>query len=389
MKIKGKICTLTSLILSAVMAFGATVYAAGDLSALQDKNNQLTQEQEKLEQQLEDARKNITDQESLKKALEANIKSVEEKIDNLNITILSYNEKIDLLTEEITQKEAEIEYDYQMLRNRLKILYMAGDASTLELLLGAKDFSDFIDKMTLVKTLSRSDQRLVDDLKIAIEEINQQKNKLSLDKQAVIESKNELELERGNLSALTAECDQLIAKLADSVTDLEEKQHANQEAQKVLSDEIAAWHAKYIKENQISLSGITSDSTLYTWPAPGCTVVTAYWGDSRNHKGTDITCNGSSYGMPIVAAADGTVVIANKTDSWGSGWGYYIMIDHGGGFATQYAHCSYVAVNTGDTVKAGQIIGYIGNTGNSYGAHLHFECWYNGQRYDPAIRLGL
>jgi hypothetical protein len=101
----------------------------------------------------------------------------------------------------------------------------------------------------------------------------------------------------------------------------------------------------------------------------------------------DFACNGSAYGKPIVAAQSGTVIRANKTDSWGSGWGYYIMVDHGGGFSTLYAHCSVVVAEEGQQVQQGEIIGYIGNSGNSYGAHLHFECWFNGERYDPATEL--
>ena len=89
-----------------------------------------------------------------------------------------------------------------------------------------------------------------------------------------------------------------------------------------------------------------------------------------------------------MAAEDGTVAIANRTDEWGSGWGYYIMLNHGDGFGTLYAHCSIIVADAGQQVKKGQVIGYIGNTGRSYGAHLHFECWHNGSRYNPRIALG-
>ena len=77
------------------------------------------------------------------------------------------------------------------------------------------------------------------------------------------------------------------------------------------------------------------------------------------------------------------MIRANRTDTWGSGWGYYVMIDHGDGYATQYAHCDEILVNVGDHVKRGDPIALVGNTGDSYGAHLHFEVWDNGNRIDP------
>lgn len=378
-----------SLLLTVILAFSTTVYALDGMDSIQEKNKELVEEQQKIDEDLEAARKNISNQEELKKALEKKIKSVENNIDDLNIKIHSCNEEITKLTKEIQEKEKEIEEDYERLRNRIKIIYMAGDTSTLDLLFGSKDFSDFLDKVTLIKTLSNSDEKLINTLEKSIKEINKDKNKVTSDKEEVLLSKEKLETEKTNLTKLNKECDELLLKLEGSVTKLEDKQEENTKEQRELSDKIAALHTKYIENNIISLEGIDSNTTSYVWPAPGCNVVTAYWGDGRNHKGVDITCNGSSYGSPIVAAADGTAIIANNSDSWGGGWGYYTMIDHGGGFATQYAHCSYVAVKTGQTVKAGQIIGYIGNSGDSFGAHLHFECWYNGQRYNPAIRLGL
>lgn len=85
-----------------------------------------------------------------------------------------------------------------------------------------------------------------------------------------------------------------------------------------------------------------------------------------------------------MAAADGQVIEANATDSWGYSWGYYVLIYHNGTYSTRYAHMSSVAVSTGQYVTAGTIIGYEGNTGNSFGAHLHFEVYENGTRVNPA-----
>lgn len=117
------------------------------------------------------------------------------------------------------------------------------------------------------------------------------------------------------------------------------------------------------------------------WPLPGVTYISDHFGGARGHKGMDIA---GPWGTPIVAAADGQVIEANATDSWGYSWGYYVLIYHNGTYSTRYAHMSSVAVSTGQYVTAGTIIGYEGNTGNSFGAHLHFEVYENGTRVDPA-----
>ena len=106
----------------------------------------------------------------------------------------------------------------------------------------------------------------------------------------------------------------------------------------------------------------------------------SYWGDGRNHKGLDVS-GADCYGKPIVAVQDGTVTWSNHS-GWGGGYGLGAYISHGDGISTRYAHMSQCLVNVGDTVKQGQVIGYIGNTGDSYGAHLHFEVRINDVAVD-------
>lgn len=102
-------------------------------------------------------------------------------------------------------------------------------------------------------------------------------------------------------------------------------------------------------------------------------------GETSYHSGTDIA---APAGSPILAAASGTVTIANALDSWGGGYGYYVRIDHGGGLETLYAHCSSICVTAGQQVQAGQVIAYVGQTGRATGNHLHFEVYQDGQRAD-------
>ena len=126
---------------------------------------------------------------------------------------------------------------------------------------------------------------------------------------------------------------------------------------------------------------------IFAWPLPQSFTITSpfgyrqdpFTGEWSYHNGTDIA---APQGTPILAAADGTVTIANGTDPWGGSYGYYIKLDHGEGIETLYAHCSAIAVTAGQQVQQGEVIGYVGNTGNSTGNHLHFEMWENGQQRD-------
>ena len=123
------------------------------------------------------------------------------------------------------------------------------------------------------------------------------------------------------------------------------------------------------------------------WPLPVAGAITSQFGhrvdpitgEVSSHTGTDIAC---AEGTPILAAADGTVTVANGLDSWGGSYGYYIQIDHGGGLETLYAHCSSICVTTGQQVQAGEVIGYVGHTGRVTGSHLHFEIHINKIRKD-------
>ena len=130
------------------------------------------------------------------------------------------------------------------------------------------------------------------------------------------------------------------------------------------------------------------------WPLPVAGTITSQFGhrvdpitgEVSSHTGTDIAC---AEGTPILAAADGTVTVANGLDSWGGSYGYYIQLDHGSGLETLYAHCSSICVATDQQVQAGQVIGYVGHTGRATGSHLHLEVHVNGSRTDAMRYFGM
>ena len=124
---------------------------------------------------------------------------------------------------------------------------------------------------------------------------------------------------------------------------------------------------------------------IFQWPRPQSYTITSlfgyredpFTGEISYHGGTDIAAPG---GTPILAAADGTVSIANGTDSWGGSYGYHVKIGHADSFETLYAHCSSICVTEGQQVKQGEVIAYVGTTGSSTGNHLHFEVRQDGER---------
>ena len=144
----------------------------------------------------------------------------------------------------------------------------------------------------------------------------------------------------------------------------------------------------------MSPDGTRTPTGTLQWPLPVAGTITSQFGyrvdpitgEVSSHTGTDIAC---AEGTPILAAANGTVTVANGLDSWGGSYGYYIQIDHGGGLETLYAHCSSICVATGQQVQAGQVIGYVGHTGRATGSHLHLEVHVNGSRTDAMRYFGM
>lgn len=427
-KFKKTVCLLlAAACIWSFLAFNAAAVSQDELDELEERQSQLEEEQKEIDKAMEEAKEQINDKELYLETIRQKMNSIGQEIDTLRNKIELYEAQIRQLDAEIDDNELEIEKDYDILRNRLAAIYKSGNASSLEIILGAKNFEDFVDKAVIVEAVGRFDKNLIDGLNQSISEKNTLIDQLEEAKNEASAAKQQQEAKLDELAQLEEEGKAVVAELREQVEGYEEREEAIAQEKEQLTDEIAQWHAEYVKEqeelkkqeeaqNQVnsgssggsSSSGSSSSGghnpdggagsstgsggpvvRNYLWPAPECTVITSYWGDGRNHKGLDLACNGSAYGKDILAAESGTVIRAYWTDDWASGWGYHIMIDHGDGYATLYAHCSQLLVDVGDYVTRGQLIAYVGNTGNSFGAHLHFECWYNGVQYDPAPYLGI
>ncbi len=398
------ICTLLSIIM--LLGCFASVGA--------DTISDLQQQQEELEQEAKEYEAIIAEKEDKIAEQEEYINAIADKVANVNSQIEINRSKIAVYDGEIAAKEAEkdalnaeAEENMEMLRSRLRAIYMAGDVSALEIILGASDYSDFIDKLQLVESISDYDARLIDDIESQLDGVNAAMEELNIQKAELENEKASLESNQSELNSLLAENEEALATLYGEKSDAEDHMHAYEDEIAQINGQIEAYYEELRQqqeqENQDNDSSSDSDtppySGSYVWPAPGFYTLTSQYYEERTgyyHGGIDIA--GPSFmGATIVASASGTVIEANNSCShnWGKygscgcggGFGNYVWIDHGNGKCTIYAHLSYTTVYEGQYVTAGEIIGYGGSTGYSTGPHLHFETRYNGVKYDPMTEL--
>ena len=397
-----------SLLLAIVIVLCAVCTVGADtISDLKNEQDRLEQEAAGYEAIIKDKEGEISKQEEV-------VAAIADKVANINSQIAINREKIEYYDGEIALQEAEkdrlnaqAEENMEILRKRLRAIYMAGDTSALEIILGAKDFSDFVDKMQLVESISEYDAKLIDDIEaqldevnVAVEALNVNKSELETEKAALL--KNQTELDN-----LLAENKEALATLYGQKQEMEDHLHDYEDAIAEVDDKIEQYYEdlrQQQQQQQGGSSGGSSGSTPeytgnYVWPAPGHYYLSSQFYEERTgyyHGGIDIAGSGFM-GTTIVAAASGTVISSYNScgHNWGKygscgcggGFGNYVWIDHGGGKATIYAHLSYNTIYDGQYVTAGQVIGYGGSTGYSTGPHLHFECRYYGSKYDPMTEL--
>lgn len=343
----------------------------------------LSKKQTELNRTLKNIKNGIGQKQVYKNVVNNNIKSLRSQID-------SEAKKFDALTRVIEQKEAiiaatqtAVESQRDELAKRMCAIYKTCDTSALEILLGAKDFGDLLDKADFVQKMSQQDSNIINSLNENIKNVESEKTVVEQNKTEATKFKNSLDEKKTQLENIEKENDAAISGLKQQETITQSRLNQILLEKQKLEEQLSQFHAQYAK-SEIHSSNYSKGR--YSWPLPGFGLISSPWGGKRNHKGIDISGSGV-YGAPIVAAADGVVIKVNSSDSWGSGWGYHVMISHGNGYATQYAHCSSINVSAGQHIKAGQVIGRVGNTGHSTGAHLHFETWKDGKRYNPTTEI--
>ena len=363
---------------------------ADSLSANKNKQSELQKRNSELNDTLSGIKNSVTEQTEYKQELDKKVENIQSQIDSINAQIVELDNKIATKQAEIEETQVKIDKNMNLLKQRLKAIYMAGETSTLDIILGAKDFNDFLDKAEIIKNVSSHDSKLIDELKNDMQGIKEEKESIEEDKKTVAYQKNELESKKIELTNLVEESNKILASLGEETQKVTDQIDQNSAEMQRINAEIEAYYrSQKQSQSQSQSGGHSSGGTVgtgnYMWPVPGFTWLSADYYDTYNrnymHGAIDIAGVGI-YGAKVVAADSGTV-IQGSIGGWGGGYGTYLVIDHGKGKSTLYAHMSGAAVSIGQTVSKGQTIGFVGNTGHSTGPHLHFETRLYGTKYNP------
>ena len=396
-KLKRILCAMLCVcMISIPMAIPTTVSAEDSISDLEQQLQQLEQENEKYQKILDDTKSDIAEKEEYKSALVSKVQVLDEKIAVTREKISSLNDDIKEKQDAYDKGLSEVEDQFDALANRLRILYMSGNATDLEIIFGAKDFSDLIDKMELVKSLANSDKELISEIQTKLDELSTKKKSLEADKKDLETQQASLKSDQDEFNKLISDNDEILKNLYASNSEAQN----SLESAALQSDEIeakisqyyaaqkaAAEHAAQASQSSSSSGSSSSSSSSsssgssssgssssgsssvivpsgsgFAWPTPGFVSRSSEWFEDRevyNHGGIDIAGAGIM-GTPVVAAADGTVVATNSscTHNWGKsyscgcggGYGNYVMISHAGGKMTVYGHLTILTVSSGQTV---------------------------------------
>lgn len=386
---KKTVTLVTSLLCGSIMMATPYWYQAQD----EDLTNQLSNIQQQL-----------TNEANKKSEAEKTIGTVYEQLHAIQIELDTATAELKQvqadrirLDQDITKTEAELKAAQERLQSREKVfykrvrdIYINGRLSYLDVVVGSKDFSDFANRMEMLKRILQADMELINTIKTEREEIASKKAKLEADRAKVLELEKVAQEKQTIINQKKAERQ---AVLERAMNDRDTADRAYNELM-ASSASITAMLQQRAAERAAAAAAASQGGGgggATTWvqgtgqlAAPVNAPITSdfgwrihpIYGTSRLHAGTDF---GVDEGTPVHAADGGVVVEAG----WISGYGYTVIIDHGNGMSTLYAHNSDVAVSPGQTVSKGQVVSYSGNTGGSTGPHLHFEVRINGEPTDP------
>ena len=418
-----------SFVLSFVLIFGAVPFSA---YALTDSEKQQYEDKiEDIREQIKENEKKVAELEAEAATYDDDINALQDKIDVLQDQIDLYNDEIALidadirvidnqitgieneiddlnkqikeLDDQVLVIQQEIADTYTLLGERIRATYMTGANSTLEYLLSSDNFQfqEYLERTELLDRIAAHDDALITELEEDIEtlkekvlEIEDMKTRLNskieeLDKaKAEHESKKQEQVDaRKIIEDKEALIQKDLDKVMSIVNGLNSKSKEYEAAMQKGEATILEYEQKLSEQNTSFGSGQVKGDMV--WPLPySDTYVSSSFkmrtlnGVTKQHNGIDICRWGGTYGAQIIAVKEGTVEVANKS-GYGGGYGLYVVINHGEGVKSYYAHLSSVNVNVGDYVTQGKVIGNAGNSGYSFGAHLHFGLMINGGWVNP------
>lgn len=363
-----------SLFLMLVLFTTSLAYSAND--ELKKKERELEALREKIEALDADISANQSLQSETNRKINTTtnaIRVLEDEIAELDVNIETTEAEIVVKTDELGVMENNIADKNDLLDARLRVMYKTGSIGYLEVLFGAEDFSDLLSRIDMLQKILLHDQNLLKEMKAERDEISAKKAELEDTKEKLV----------ALFDSKSAKQDELEVQLKELVAykeALKEDEAAMQEVEDQLLDE-ADQLTSVIKNLEVSETYVGG---VMMWPVPGNTTITSDFGMRIHpitkvetmHTGVDISAPMNS---SVVAAQSGTVIYAN----WYGGYGKVVILDHGGGYTTLYAHNNNLLVTVGQTVIKGDQIAKSGSTGFSTGPHVHFEVRIDGEYVDP------
>lgn len=355
-----------------------TIAYSENLTELITEQNELKDKKDETDEYLQNVQEDISENMKQIQDIDFKISEYQVQIDNWNEEIEKIESTIDEIQEDLNIKQEEYDSQYELLKNRLIISYEAGDTSFLDFMLESSNIVDFISNYYLMSELTKYDEEL-------LEEIDNVKQEIETNKSMLESQKSEYNLIKANYQKQKTIMDnarKIRREYVDQLNESEKQLLAQIDEYKRQIDAIEMEIA------QITSSSIVLDSKYIggemAWPVPGHTKISSNYGMRTHpitgiyklHSGVDIS---ASTGTDFIAANDGIVTKADYNTAYGN----MVIIDHGGGISTLYAHGSEIMVKTGQVVKKGDVVLKVGATGYATGPHAHFEVRIDGKPTNP------
>lgn len=351
-----------------------------DIDNLKDDAAELVEQRKELEQQLKELKGDKAEVLTRRKKLDEQISTTSAQIENTEAQIAAYAELITEAEAKLADAEKREADQYDLFCQRVRAMEERGKVDYWSVLFRASSFSDLLGRLDIVNEIMAYDQRVIAELKTLQTEITAQKESLEDSKLQSEAAKAELEERKGELNTQRQEATALVSEI-----------QSNEAEYKATINELEAEEERILAEairlsKELAKQQAASDPTTggYIWPVNSRYITSTVGGrtspggvGSTNHKGTDIGRVG--YTSEIYAAKAGTVIVSQYSSSYGN----YVVVAHGSGNTTLYAHMSKRKVSVGQYVNQGDVLGITGSTGNSTGPHLHFEITENDVRINP------
>ena len=366
---------------------GAGAVTQSEIDALKAEQAASQARQDELEEQLADAEADQAEAQQRRQLLQAQLDAINNEIENIDKQIAYYDQEIAQKEAEQAEAEANEQAQYELFCQRVRAMEEEGTVSYWSILFNSESFSELLDRLADIDAVMAYDNQVMDELIAIREEIIALRTQLETSRAEEQAARDQQAAKQAEQQAKVAEAQELLDQINADVAEVNRQLDAESEAAAEIQAEIAQKQKQL--EEQRRQNNITIDSeTSYLWPLPGYYRLSSLFGyrihpitgEAHSHTGIDIPAPGNT---PILACKSGQVV----TSAYHYSYGNYVVIDHGNGNSTLYAHMSSRAVSEGDMVTQGQTIGYVGTTGSSTGNHLHLEVRDNYTRVDPESKF--